>query len=263
MESTKTEILEDKKGGEKMNQESSSKSPPILIVDDDKDFLKSIEFILISNKITNVECCQDSSNVMPLLEKKKYSLILLDLKMSPISGLELLPKIVETYPEIPVIVLTADDRIKTVVNCIKYGAFDYLVKPFETTHLLKAVRNSIDFVSLENENNILKEFDFTNKKDSSVYSKSLLKIDFLLRTGKAQIVISKVVPIIENKQINRDNVDLFYSLGKAYEKIEDLEEAVRLYRGIARFDPLYPGIQQKLEDVRNKIKRIDIKVPIK
>lgn len=63
-----------------MKQKKPSKSPPILVVDDDKDFLKSMEFTLLSNGITNVECCQDSQKVLPLLEKKKYSLILLDLR---------------------------------------------------------------------------------------------------------------------------------------------------------------------------------------
>ncbi len=227
----------------------------ILVVDDDKDFMEAIKHTLRSKGLANVHCCQDSRNVMPMLEKKKYSLILLDLKMSPISGLELLPQIVEKYPEIPVIVLSALTEVETVVNCMKYGAFDYLIKPFELSRLLRAIRESMDFINLEGEYNILKEFDFSDEKDVSEYSKALLKIDYLLLTGKAQLFIAKVAPIIENKQINRGNASLFYALGLAYEKIEDFCKAEGLYRKIKDFDPLYPGIQQKLEEVWDKIKR--------
>jgi CheY-like chemotaxis protein len=227
----------------------------ILVVDDDKDFMEAIKHTLCSKGLINVHCCQDSRNVMPMLEKKKYSLILLDLKMSPISGLELLPQIVGKYPGIPIIVLSALTEVETVVNCMKYGAFDYLIKPFELSRLLKAIRDSMDFINLEGEYNIFREFDFSNEKDASEYSKVLLKIDYLLITGKAQLFITKAAPIIENKQINKGNVNLFYALGLAYEKIEEFCKAEGFYRKIKDLDPQYPGIQQKLEEVWNKIKR--------
>jgi CheY-like chemotaxis protein len=242
-----------------MNQESSSQSPTILVVDDDEDFLNSIDFTLRSSGINNVDCCQDSRYVMHLLEKKKYSLILLDLKMSPISGLELLPQIVERYPEIPVIVLTGRKEIETAVECMRYGAVDYLVKGFDISRLLKAVQGSLDFIGLENADDVLKEFDFSNENDTTDHSKALLKIDFLLRTGKAQLFIAKVAPIIENKQINRGNVGLFYALGKAYEKIENFGKAADVYRDIAKFNPIYPEIQEKLERIE-KLKKDIIKV---
>lgn len=227
----------------------------ILVVDDDKDFMEAIIHTLRSKGLTNVYCCQDSRNVMPMLEKNKYSLILLDLKMSPISGLELLPQIVEKYPGIPIIVLSALTEVETVVNCMKYGAFDYLVKPFEPARLLKAIKNCLDFINLGGEYNVLKEFNFSNQKDASEYSKVLSKIEFLLLTGKAQLFIAKAAPIIENKQINRGNVGLFYALGLAYEKVEDFRKAVSFYHEVAGFDPLYPGIRKKIEEVRSKIKR--------
>lgn len=211
-----------------MNQKKSYESPPILVVDDDKDFLNSVEFILHSDEITNVECYEDGRDVMSLLERKKYSLILLDLVLPHVSGEELLQKIVAKYPEIPVIILTGENDVKTAVACMKFGALDYLVKPFESSRLLKAVRNSLD-------------------------------IDFLLRKGKAQLVIARVAPVIEGKRINKGNVDLFYALGQAYEKIEDFVKAADLYRDIAKFNPRYPGIQKKLKKIE-KLKDDIIKI---
>jgi CheY-like chemotaxis protein len=115
---------------------------PVLVVDDDKNFLNSIEYILSSRGITNVECCQDSREVIPLLEKRKYSCILLDLKMEGITGEELLKKIAADYPEIPVIILTGINMVDIAVNCMRRGAVDYIVKPFDTDKLIETIRNA-------------------------------------------------------------------------------------------------------------------------
>ena len=191
---------------------------PILIVDDEQNFLKSINFRLRSEGITNVELCQKSQEVLPRLKKKKYSLILLDLIMPHPRGEELLPQIIEKYPKIPVIVITADKDLEKAVECLRDGAFDYLVKPVDTRRLLEKVRNGLDFI------------------------------------GKAQSDIAKISTEIEAKEIDKGNVGLFYALGQAYEKIEDYGKAFDLYQNIAIFDPRYPGIQEKLGKI-TKLKR--------
>lgn len=117
---------------------------PVLVVDDDKNFLNSIDFILRSRGITNVECCAESRNVVPLLKSRKYSVILLDLKMQGITGEELLEKIVEEYSDISVIILTAVDMVDIAVKCIKQGAVDYLVKPVNTEKLINTIRKSLE-----------------------------------------------------------------------------------------------------------------------
>ncbi len=121
---------------------------PILLVDDEEDFLKSMRVNLRLNSISNVKSCSDNRAVMHLLKKNKYSLILLDLLMPHISGQELLPKIVEEYPEIPVIVLTAVDEIKIAVECMKAGAYDYLIKPIETLALIKSVLQTLNIMDV-------------------------------------------------------------------------------------------------------------------
>jgi len=241
-----------------MNREKSSKSPSILIVDDDKNFLNSMETILMRNGLKNVECCQDSREVMPLLEKKKYSLVLLDLGMPHISGRELLPQIVEKFPEIPVILITGRPEVEAVVECMRYEAIDYLLKAIDQSRLVKTILDSLGFVDLE-KTDVLKEFDFSNEKNTAGHSKAILKIYFLLRTGKAPLVIDKFAPVIENKKIDKTNVNLFFIMGQAYEKIKDFVKAEGIYRAVEKFDPDYPGIQKKMENIK-KVKEDILKI---
>jgi DNA-binding NtrC family response regulator len=125
---------------------------PILLVDDEVNILDSTKATLRLHGITNVECCRDSRQVMTLLKKKKFSVILLDILMPHINGNELLPGIVAEYPEIPVIMLTALDERKTAVECMKDGASDYLVKPTDTPDLLKVIREALALIYGETEN---------------------------------------------------------------------------------------------------------------
>jgi len=90
---------------------------PILLVDDEEHFLLSAELTMSSNGIKNIETCKDSTNVMDLLETKEYSLVVLDVNMPHLSGLDLLPAIVNKYPGIPVIVITAMNDVESAVFC--------------------------------------------------------------------------------------------------------------------------------------------------
>jgi len=112
---------------------------PILIVDDEVDFLNGLKAILESKGITNVECCKDSREVMPKLKEKKYSLIFLDILMPYLNGDELLPQIMENYLGFPVIMLTALNESTSAFKCVKMGARDYIVKPFDTPILLEKI----------------------------------------------------------------------------------------------------------------------------
>lgn len=135
---------------------------PLLVVDDEKDFLNSVDFILQTNGITNVDCCQDSRDVMLLLKKKKFSIILLDLIMPYISGEELLQEIVDQYPEIPVIIVTAHADIELARECMKKGALNYLIKPFETKDLLRKINDALYLKKFNKEIILTKKELFSN-----------------------------------------------------------------------------------------------------
>lgn len=116
---------------------------PVLVVDDKQDFLNSIDFALRANGITNLECCCSGLEVMSKLKEKKYSVILLDLGMPDVSGIDLLPKIVKQYPEISVIILTGTNEIDVAVDCIKNGATHFLVKPLDIEKLVTTIKEAL------------------------------------------------------------------------------------------------------------------------
>ena len=130
---------------------------PVLIVDDDPDMQRSYGFVLRGSGIDNVEHCLDSREVEGLLAARPFGMLLLDLNMPHISGRELLPVITNRYPDTPVIVVTGVDHVETAVNCMKAGAFDYLVKPVNEDDLLAAIRRAVSISETRRENRLLKE----------------------------------------------------------------------------------------------------------
>ena len=130
---------------------------PILLVDDEIDSLRSFKMTLMSAGINNILLCQDAREVISVISKNKIEVILLDLIMPFISGEGLLSMIIENYPEIPVIIVTALSEINMAVKCMKAGSFDYMVKPIETNRLISGVKNAIEVRTLQNENKLLKE----------------------------------------------------------------------------------------------------------
>ncbi|MDA3789638.1 MAG: response regulator, partial [Desulfobacula sp.] len=139
---------------------------PIMVVDDEADVLESFELVLNSGGFNNVITCLDSRNVVPLLkERGEVEVILLDLIMPYLKGQDLLPVLSESYPNIPVIVITAFDDLETAVGCMKAGGFDYLVKPVENMRLISSVRRAMEKRELARENIALKKRILSHKLD--------------------------------------------------------------------------------------------------
>ena len=124
---------------------------PILLVDDDRLSLESIEFLLKSNEIDNLFPCEDPRKVMKIVENRRVELILLDLVMPFVGGQVLLREISETFPEIPVIVITGVRELDTAIRCMRMGAFDYLTKPVEDNRMIYAIRRAVEFRKMREE----------------------------------------------------------------------------------------------------------------
>jgi DNA-binding NtrC family response regulator len=132
-------------------------SRPILFVDDEEHTLLSFELTMSSHGFTNVETCRDSRKVMDLLAQKAYALVVLDINMPHVSGLELLPRIVGTYPDLQVVIMTAVNDVESAVACMREGAFDYVVKPVDETRLVTAIRRGLELTDIKSENELLKQ----------------------------------------------------------------------------------------------------------
>ncbi|HEB29603.1 MAG TPA: sigma-54-dependent Fis family transcriptional regulator [Spirochaetes bacterium] len=130
---------------------------PILIVDDEESVIKGLTTSLRSNGINNLVSCSDSRDVMGIVNSTELEVILLDLSMPNISGNELLSEIHGSYPQIPVIVITGTNEVKAAVDCMKTGAFDYMVKAVEENRLVSGVKRAIEIRKLKREYSDLKE----------------------------------------------------------------------------------------------------------
>lgn len=144
-------------------RKATSQHKSVLLVDDEVQTLTTYKLCLKSCGIGDVQALSDSREVLALLAEKSVAVIVLDLHMPHISGLELLPKIIRDFPQIPVILVTANDEIETVVGCMKSGAFDYLVKPVETRRLIASIRKALELCDLSNELSSLKECLLTDR----------------------------------------------------------------------------------------------------
>lgn len=124
-------------------------SSPVVIVDDEKQFLLSASVMLRAAGIEPVEGISDSRRLLPYLGGSDAAVIVLDLLMPHQSGTELLPRILEARPQVPVIVITGLMDVDAAVACMKSGAFDFLTKPVEPGRFLSSVRRALERRALE------------------------------------------------------------------------------------------------------------------
>lgn len=137
-----------------MNKENSPHQP-ILVVDDEEAILFSIDTILQLAGMDNVIICSDSRQVLPIIERKAPSVILLDLNMPHVDGENILDQVNSLYPDIPVIVITGRIDAESAVECMKNGAFDYLVKPVEESKLISTIEKSLKYTDVQNTNQLV------------------------------------------------------------------------------------------------------------
>lgn len=130
---------------------------PIMIVDDEEPILLAIDTTLRMAGISNIITCGDSRRVLGLLSKQSIEVMLLDLNMPHVHGKRLLDAVNRDHPDIAIIIVTGAVDLETAVQCIKAGAFDYVVKPVEEERLLTAVNRAISFQELKRENLALKQ----------------------------------------------------------------------------------------------------------
>ena len=128
----------------------------ILLVDDEVSYLELLKSILENEGYSNVITESNPLNVPKILNSQQIDLILLDIYMPQMNGIQLLEKISPEYPNIPVIVVTAVDDKDIALEAIKYGAYEFIIKPPDTDRLLLTIRRAINYKLLEKERDILR-----------------------------------------------------------------------------------------------------------
>ena len=117
----------------------------ILIIDDERDFLESVRRGLVTCGFKNVTLEENPRKAIALCEKGgHFDIALIDITMPEISGIEVLEILKSISPKTECIMVTAIDEAKTAVNCLKKGAYDYLVKPFSREDLVASINRALE-----------------------------------------------------------------------------------------------------------------------
>jgi len=167
--------------------------PKILVVDDEASHRKMIEAVL-SDEGYEIKQADDGQTAIDAVKKEFYDLVLMDIRMSAVGGIEALKQIKEISPAIPIIIMTAYASVDTAVNALKSGAYDYLTKPLDIDELKILVQKTLRYHQLEKENIYLKErlndrFDFSNIIGRSPAMKKLFETTALVAPSEATVLI--------------------------------------------------------------------------
>lgn len=128
----------------------------VLIVDDERKMRRVLQILLEQLGLQSVPS-ENGEEALDLFRAEKFDLVLTDLKMPGMSGVELLSHLRSLDPDVPVIVLTAHGTVQTAVEAMKQGAFDYILKPFDVQAIELIIRNALELRQYRTENRFLKE----------------------------------------------------------------------------------------------------------
>lgn len=127
----------------------------ILIIDDERSIRNVLKDIL-TNEGFKVDEASDGEEGLKKFNANTYDLVLCDIKMPKVDGLEFLDTVIKAHSETPVIMISGHGNIETAVDAVKKGAFDYISKPPDLNRLLITIRNALDKTSLVKETKVLK-----------------------------------------------------------------------------------------------------------
>lgn len=166
----------------------------ILIVDDEKNIRDGLAEAFAMEGYQAITA-GDGQEAINILNEKYIDLVITDLKMPKVSGMELLQHIRQHWQNIPVIIITAHGDIAEAVSAMQYGALEFITKPLDLEHLLKLTKNALEYRELSIKNQELREEVLAQQRISSIIGKSLAmrKIFDLIRKvapTKASVLIT-------------------------------------------------------------------------
>ncbi len=140
--------------------------PRLLVVDDEESIREFLE-IMLKKEGYEVTCAEDGAKAKDLLAKKTFDMVISDLQMPNVTGIELLKFVKEAYPDLVFMLITAFGTTESAVEAMKMGAYDYLTKPFKIDEVRLNIQNALRTKNLEVENRVLKkeltkEYSFQN-----------------------------------------------------------------------------------------------------
>ncbi|MBF0452467.1 MAG: sigma-54-dependent Fis family transcriptional regulator [Candidatus Magnetomorum sp.] len=166
----------------------------VLVVDDDRAHRIMLR-TLLGEWGHDIHEADDGSTAIKLVQQQPFDLILMDIRMLKVSGLEALPQIKSYNPAIPVIIMTAYSSVETAIEALKKGAYDYLTKPLDFDKLHIIMDRAMEHIRLKAENRLLKEtiknkFDTQNIIGQSPKMLKLLTVASQAAPSEATVLIT-------------------------------------------------------------------------
>lgn len=140
--------------------------PRILVVDDEESIREFLQ-IMLKKEGYEISLAEDGQKAIETLQKKTFDMVISDLQMPHVTGMELLKHVKDNYPDLVFMMITAFGTTENAVEAMKMGAYDYLTKPFKLDEVRLVVQNALRAQNLEVENKVLKkelgkEYSFQN-----------------------------------------------------------------------------------------------------
>jgi len=115
----------------------------ILVIDDEKNYLLVLQ-TLLEDEGYAVTAISDPETALAFLEESEVDVVVTDMKMPKVGGEDVLRAVKKEWPHVPVLIMTAFGSIESAVDVMKYGAFDYITKPFSNDELLLSIHNAVE-----------------------------------------------------------------------------------------------------------------------
>ena len=128
----------------------------ILIVDDEPDMLVMLEMLITDKTPHEVVSTNNPFEVEELLDKHEFNLVITDLKMPMVDGIEVLQTVKKKDADIPVIMITAFGTMEAAEEAVHRGAYDFITKPFRKEQILVAIERSLEWQRIIKENKMLR-----------------------------------------------------------------------------------------------------------
>ncbi len=128
----------------------------ILIIDDERVALKNLDHVMRKEGY-DVVATQSGPNALKILSEQSFDVVLTDLRMEKVDGMQILRKCRELYPDTEVVMITGYATLESAVDAMKHGAFYYIAKPFKLDEVRKVAKEAVEKVRLKKENRVLRE----------------------------------------------------------------------------------------------------------
>ncbi|MDP3110865.1 MAG: response regulator [Thermodesulfovibrionales bacterium] len=132
-------------------------SEKILIIDNDPDMVTLLSMLIREKTPYKTEATNNPLEAIEMVKKDGFSVVIAEMKMPVMDGIEILEAVKHIAEDIPVIILSAYGTVESALEAMHKGAFDYMTKPFRKEQILFAIENALDSVRLKKENGRLKE----------------------------------------------------------------------------------------------------------